>query len=71
MTTTMGTRGYIWNEGSIPIADDPEQFVNLAIEYSDPAKSTSIKEEIHKIRNSLPTMQDVATIIRNTLQENA
>jgi len=71
VTTTMGTRGYIWNEGSIPIADDPEQFVNLAIEYSDPVKSTSIKEEIHKIRNSLPTMQDVGTIIRNTLQENA
>jgi len=24
VTTTMGTRGYVWKEGNMPIADKPE-----------------------------------------------
>jgi glycosyltransferase involved in cell wall biosynthesis len=71
VTTTMGIIGYIWSEGNIPIADHPEQFANLAIEFSDPIKSTPIKEEITKIKNSSPMLDDVAAIIKHTLQENA
>lgn len=71
VTTTMGIRGYIWSEGNIPIADHPEQFANLAIEFSDPIKSTPIKEEITKIKNSSPMLDDVAAIIKHSLQENA
>jgi len=67
VTTTMGIRGYIWNEGDIPIADEAESFANLVIEYSDPAKSTAIKEEIQKTRNSSPNIADVANIIKNSL----
>ena len=71
VTTTMGIIGYIWSEGNIPIADHPEQFANLAIEFSDPIKSTPIKEEITKIKNSSPMLDDVAAIIKHSLQENA
>jgi len=69
ITTTMGIRGYVWNEGNIPIADEAESFANLVLEYSDPAKSKAIKEEIQKTRNSSPNIADVADIIKNTLQK--
>ncbi|GJM15891.1 MAG: hypothetical protein DHS20C13_12180 [Thermodesulfobacteriota bacterium] len=67
ITTTMGIRGYIWNEGDVPIADEAESFANLVIEYSDPANSTPIKKEIQKTRNSSPNIVDVANIIKNSL----
>ena len=69
ITTTMGIRGYVWNEGNIPIADEAESFANLVLEYSDPAKSNAIKEETQKIRNSSPTIADIADVIKNTLQK--
>lgn len=67
ISTTTGIRGYIWDEGQIPIADDPEYFANCVLEYSDPAKSTLIKEEVIKIKNSSPSIADVAEIIRIAL----
>ncbi len=69
LTTTMGIRGYVWNEGQIPIADEVENFANLVVEYSDPAKSKAVKEEAKKIRNSSPNIVDVADIIKNSLQK--
>jgi len=69
VTTTMGVRGYAWKEGNIPIADDAEHFADLAAEYSDPVISTTIKEEINKIRKSSPNIVNVAEIIKNTLQK--
>lgn len=70
VTTTTGIRGYVWDDGNISIADYPEQFANLAIEYSDPIKSISIKEEITKIKNSSPQIDNVASIIRNSLDKS-
>jgi len=69
ITTTMGIRGYVWKEGNIPITDEAENFANLVLEYSDPVKSTPIKEETQKIRNSSPNIVDIADIIKNSLQK--
>ena len=68
LTTTMGTRGYVWKEGNMPIADKPELLARLAIENADPLKSKEIKKEISKIRNSLPKIHDIASIIRTSLE---
>jgi len=68
ITTTMGTRGYVWKEENMPIADKPELLARLAIEKADPLKSKEIKKEISKIRNSSSNMHDIASIIRTSLE---
>lgn len=70
VTTTMGARGYAWNEGHIEFVDDPESFSNLALEYSDPVNSRDIREEIIKIKGSSPKIEDVAEIIKSSLLNN-
>lgn len=69
LTTTMGIRGYVWSEGEIPIADDAERFADLAVQYSNPDKSNAIKGEINKIRNSSPSVIDIANIIKIALDK--
>jgi len=40
----------------------------LAVFYSDPLKSTDVKKEISRIRNSSPEIEDIASIIKTSLE---
>lgn len=69
ITTTTGIRGYLWKDGQMPIADDPEYFANCVVEYSDPIKSALLKEEISKIRSTSPRIAEVAEFIKSSLHQ--
>jgi len=47
---------------------NPNCWLDLAIENTDPLKSKEIKKEISKIRNSSPKIHDIASIIRTSLE---
>lgn len=67
LTTTAGIRGYIWEEGKLPIEDTPEQFAKSAIEKSEPKFSKDIKDEVTNVKNSSPDMDLIASLIKEAL----
>lgn len=66
-TTSMGCRGYQWGEGRMPVADDPDDFLALALRLSTPSEGAAAREEIRRIRRSSPTPADVAGQVARTL----
>lgn len=67
ITTKVGHRGYQWREGSLPVADDPESLARLALEVTNPKIASNVRHEIDKIKNSSPTLREIATQLRTVL----
>ena len=67
VTTTPGHRGYCWQEGRLPVADDPESFARLALEMLNPASASSARIEARKVAQSTPTVSEIADLMRSSL----
>ena len=67
-TTTTGFRGYSWRDGTIPCADDPRSFALLAETMLDRAVASRASEQVRRVTATLPTIDEVAAIIRERLE---
>lgn len=68
VTTPVGTRGYVWNEGRLPMADNARQFAELAELTSSEPERSKARLETQKIGLSSPDLDDVAAQIRSDLK---
>jgi hypothetical protein len=66
-TTRAGARGYVWREGTLPMADSPEELARLACELTDRAAAQSARESVAAVARSMPSVDDVGRIIRQGL----
>ena len=66
-TTSMGRRGYVWREGSLPEADDPVAFAKLAASMLDEREARLARDRVRQVAHSSPTLDDVAALSRTAL----
>jgi hypothetical protein len=64
VTTTVGARGYMWTDGDLPMADDPERFVGLAMQTAREPYRSRARLETQRVASSSPSESDVAAQIR-------
>ena len=67
VTTPQGRRGYIWREGSLLEAHDPETFVRHALALRDQAFAVSVRNEVERVAATSPTLPEVAARLRQIL----
>jgi hypothetical protein len=67
VTTEIGRRGYLWNEGSLIIANDPGGFSRQCVNIlnSDAAREAHLG--VVKVAETSPTVTDVAFRLRALL----
>jgi hypothetical protein len=66
-TTPAGARGYVWREGTLPMAESPEALARLAYQLTDRAEALRAREEVEAIARSMPTGDEVGQIMRQAL----
>lgn len=67
VTTSAGRRGYVWREGSIPIAESPGELTRLALQHLEPETARAARDQIRGVVGSSPSLADVAAKLRRTL----
>jgi hypothetical protein len=67
VTTTMGRRGYVWTEGSMRIGDTPEAMAVVAMNTSHLDAARRAQDEMRRIRETMPQIDDVVRLIREAL----
>lgn len=67
VTTPAGARGYVWGEGSIPLAETPAALAALAIQLLETAAAAEARDRIRQVASSLPDRSDVAGKLRAAL----
>ena len=66
-TTPSGVRGYVWREGTLPMAESPEALARLACSLTDRAASIGARDAVAAVACALPTVEDVGRIIHQAL----
>lgn len=67
VTTPSGARGYVWREGTLPMAESPEEFARLAWGLTDRTAAAGVREAVAAVARSMPTVDDVGQIIHQAL----
>ena len=67
VTTSAGRRGYVWADGSIPIAETPADLAKLALAQSKPETAQATREQVRAVVHSSPSVTDVAAKLRTAL----
>jgi hypothetical protein len=66
-TTPSGARGYVWREGTLPMAETPEDLARLACSLTDGATAAGARRDVAAVACSMPTVDEVGRIIRQAL----
>lgn len=62
ITTSIGCRGYFWNDGSLIIAESPQEFCCQIINLSnDMSEIKNARKELDKIRSSSFSLQEISS----------
>jgi hypothetical protein len=70
ITTTIGCRGYVWNEGSLIFAETPQDFCNQIFNLSnDTSAIQSARKERDKIISSSYSLLEISNKLRIFLQK--
>ena len=67
VTTPAGRRGYVWNDGSIPIAESPADLAKLALEQLKPETARATRDQVQGVVRASPSMITVAAKVRSAL----
>jgi hypothetical protein len=67
VATTIGRRGYVWTDGEIPTADEPNSLATLALQMLEFENASATRNQVKKVAASSPTLQDVAISLRKTV----
>ena len=69
ISTSIGCRGYKWNDGRLIIADTPNDFADKIIEYSTNQFLIDLEVcEIKKIVASMPTLTEISFNLNKSIQ---
>lgn len=71
ITTPVGCRGYVYRDGSIPVVESVEEFVNAMDAMADPARREGIRDAVRRAACSTPTMAENALLFRALLDRVA
>jgi len=66
-TTLAGARGYVWHEGTLPMAESPEELARLACGLTDRTTALGTREAVAAVARSMPTVEEVGQIIHQAL----
>jgi len=67
-TTPAGCRGYMWRNGSLPLADGPEELARLTVHLTEAEAGMAARDEIKAVVESSPGIPEVAHLFRNALE---
>ena len=67
VATSMGCRGYVWEQGIVPTADTPEEFAELVCRIADTDEASRVQGQISLVKHSSPTAAKVASLVAATL----
>jgi glycosyltransferase involved in cell wall biosynthesis len=67
VTTPQGHRGYTWKDGSLLLAETPEDFASVCVELLDRRRAEEARQNVVQVAASSPRKNDVATTLRNVL----
>jgi glycosyltransferase involved in cell wall biosynthesis len=67
VTTAAGCRGYVWQDGTLPLAKTPAEFAHLTYDLCDRSPAAQVRGEVLRISSTLPTIAEVAARIRHGL----
>ena len=67
LTTPAGSRGYVWSNGNLPMADTPEGLARLAISMMNAETAATARREVQLVVESSPSLDQVAGKVRNAL----
>jgi hypothetical protein len=59
VTTHAGCRGYQWRAGSLCLADEPDVFVEMALNLLKKENAINAQKEVKSVCESSPTLQEV------------
>ena len=67
ITTPAGSRGYAWEQGTLPTAETPRELAELALQMLDTGFRSRVQHEVVRIAESAPSLTDVAAKMRDAL----
>lgn len=67
VTTPQGRRGYVWEEGHLLEADDPQEFVRLCLSLSDETVARKVQRDVVLVAETSPSLAAVAASMRMLL----
>jgi hypothetical protein len=71
VTTPQGVRGYQWKSGGVVIAESPAEVAELSVRVAlDEPFRRSAKQAVDEAAASVPTLKEVATLMRKALDES-
>lgn len=69
VTTPAGARGYVWDEGLVPLLDTPAQVAAETIRLADLAAARAARERVQALARKSPTLADLAGQFSRQLDE--
>ena len=69
VTTSAGHRGYEWSQGSLAVAESPDELARLALRTSEPNVCRAWREGVLALGASSPALSEVARRLRGFIDE--